>query len=765
MTERPATLTLTTIAVVLAMVCVSPLVAAEERGAARTPPTDLPVLNWEPRSDWVNVRDLGAKGDGKTDDTAAIQKALDGVGNGSTVYLPPGTYRVTKTLTLTGPLIGVLVVGHGRDTKLVWGGERGGRLWLDDGVAYSRYVGLTFEGQGEAAVGFLHHSDNRFETEVLHRHLAFRNFTDAGILADPKDKYALAETVFENCLFEDCRRGVAFVSFNDYDYTFDGCEFRRCDLGIECRHGNFYARNTHFEQSRVVDIRSQPEHASSVRRCTSVGSKAFLEHANPVAPLTVQDCHVSGWTNPGGAMTLSGAPVMMFDCVFTDPPGNKAPVRAPRAGQRLVVSENRTEGGGEVLQPSHKARVYVIPAGRRTGAIRSAQRRLFRGTAEIPTEVLDAKRDFGAKGDGKTDDTAAIQKMIDATREHGNGALAYLPTGRYVISDTIRITGRDYFVGGSGFRTSLVWRGAEGGTMIAVHDPQNVVLENLAIGNHDSGQMNNGIDVLHTGSEAPSRMTYDGVFVYGMYQKQPFRKGMHFTGLGENAVVVMKHVQGNLRFTDSARATILGNVTYEGSLVVEGKDKRRDGLLGFLTRLSTLTTHGLYVRDNHSLVMSDFYVEQADSGYVFEGGAGDPEGRVTIQGAKLHFTVPKEAPDKGAALTIRNYSGQIFIGPNQFYVEPTSVRVVHEGRRPLDLFLLASCFYRTRLEPTVDDSAHVLLLGNEAVGFVDKEKKVSPAAYKAEDNVSAEQPARVSRALDDLRRVGEADLRLNHGQP
>jgi len=38
---------------------------------------------------------MGAKGDGRADDTAAIQKAIDKVaGTGGTVYIPDGTYRV-----------------------------------------------------------------------------------------------------------------------------------------------------------------------------------------------------------------------------------------------------------------------------------------------------------------------------------------------------------------------------------------------------------------------------------------------------------------------------------------------------------------------------------------------------------------------------------------------------------------------------------------------------------------------------------------------
>lgn len=52
----------------------------------------------------VSIKDFGAVGDGSTDDTAAIQAALDASGSinstGVVLFFPPGRYRVSSTLTI-----------------------------------------------------------------------------------------------------------------------------------------------------------------------------------------------------------------------------------------------------------------------------------------------------------------------------------------------------------------------------------------------------------------------------------------------------------------------------------------------------------------------------------------------------------------------------------------------------------------------------------------------------------------------------------------
>ncbi|HNR33439.1 MAG TPA: glycosyl hydrolase family 28-related protein, partial [Candidatus Hydrogenedentes bacterium] len=52
-------------------------------------------------AEW-RVGDFGAKGDGKTDDTAAFQQALDAAGaaGGGVVEAPAGTFRINGTLSI-----------------------------------------------------------------------------------------------------------------------------------------------------------------------------------------------------------------------------------------------------------------------------------------------------------------------------------------------------------------------------------------------------------------------------------------------------------------------------------------------------------------------------------------------------------------------------------------------------------------------------------------------------------------------------------------
>jgi polygalacturonase len=65
------------------------------------PATGAPTARTMPDrlADTKNVKDFGARGNGSTDDTAAIQAAITAAHNsGGIVFFPPGNYRVTSTV-------------------------------------------------------------------------------------------------------------------------------------------------------------------------------------------------------------------------------------------------------------------------------------------------------------------------------------------------------------------------------------------------------------------------------------------------------------------------------------------------------------------------------------------------------------------------------------------------------------------------------------------------------------------------------------------
>ena len=383
----------------------------------------------------------------------------------------------------------------------------------------------------------------------------------------------------------------------------------------------------------------------------------------------------------------------------------------------------------------------MIPSGRLGGVIASAEQRFLHDSAPAPGRVLDAVRDFGAKADGKSDDTAAIQAAIDAARLAGHGAIAYLPTGRYVVSKTLCVMGRNYTVGGSGYRCGLVWRGEPGRPIIEVSGVQNVTVANLAVGNHDFGPMTHGDDIRVTStSGTPCRLTLDEVSGFGMYQRAPDKHGLHFDQLPPGSVVDAIHVQGNLRITGSDCALLLFRTSYEGTVTIRVPATSQEGLIGFLTRLATQSRPTLRVRDNRSVVMSDFYNEQSDQHLVFEGVPGQPEGAVTIQGPKMHMFTQEPVID------IRDYAGRIYYGQSQFYTEPKEPRFVSKGTQPVRLILAGHFWYGTKPRFELGPEVKLTLVANREV----PDRGVNDEAMKA-----------IAAALDDLRRLGELDQRLS----
>ena len=138
----------------------------------------LPEPDYVPmpaQADWVNLRSFGAKGDGVSDDTEALERA---VASATAIYLPSGFYRITRPIRLKKEtaLIGL----HCFDTRLVVSDHAQGfddpshpasMLIIPEG-GHNHICGLSFDGganKGLTSVEWMGAPDSILE-DVLFLH-------------------------------------------------------------------------------------------------------------------------------------------------------------------------------------------------------------------------------------------------------------------------------------------------------------------------------------------------------------------------------------------------------------------------------------------------------------------------------------------------------------------------------------------------------------------------------------------------------------------
>lgn len=176
----------------------STLVSTIQSGTGTVTRTVASKLN-----DVLSVKDFGAVGDGITDDTVAIQAAINYTGSklGGTILLPAGSYKITSTLSCLYP--NILFVGDGSDephnigtqgaaaaTKLVWAGASGGtmlNIGSVNGVDNIKYSGggvrsIYFDsGCTSYGTGASYGIDLVSFNEGVFENVMFREFQDYGI--------------------------------------------------------------------------------------------------------------------------------------------------------------------------------------------------------------------------------------------------------------------------------------------------------------------------------------------------------------------------------------------------------------------------------------------------------------------------------------------------------------------------------------------------------------------------------------------------------
>jgi hypothetical protein len=241
----------------------------------------------------VSVADFDAVGDGRTDDTRALQAALDATFNdaddsgGRVLVIPPGAYVVTKTLIVDlnrqgkkQPTRQSVVQGHG--AVLLSEIEDGSDVFQIVSHATSRYLlieGLTVQGRGREGNGLsldvnrersylynfclrdvvvqgcggdgLRMIGNIFEGQIFNSYFRDNKQNGASLGHGPDGGILSAIHVF-GCVFGgNGVHGAALIN-KATDVSFHGCYFLlNGAFGISARNGVTLLSNCGFENNHM----------------------------------------------------------------------------------------------------------------------------------------------------------------------------------------------------------------------------------------------------------------------------------------------------------------------------------------------------------------------------------------------------------------------------------------------------------------------------------------------------------------------------------
>jgi len=162
---------------------------------------------------YLNIKYIGAKGNGENDDTAAIQHTIDcGVKYHTPVYIPAGKYRITHPLILK---TGLILYGAGRFSQLL----------IESPIAFTMQnnEGADFLHIHDFSLVYQHPTPSSKHTAFIlksHRHslfenLYFYNFKNQTICKlQPKYQGKPAHNItfnsYRNWYVDTCRIGVVY---------------------------------------------------------------------------------------------------------------------------------------------------------------------------------------------------------------------------------------------------------------------------------------------------------------------------------------------------------------------------------------------------------------------------------------------------------------------------------------------------------------------------------------------------------------------------
>ena len=408
-----------------------------------------PVKLEDPAAVYLTPESFSVRGDGVADDSAGLQAAIDKVqeskGEGI-VFVPQGRYRITRTIYLWP---GVRVIGYGAERPvIVLGANTPG---YQDGIAYMfffagvrpRPSGARAPGRGfampptppgvvPAAKGVPDANPGTFYSAMsnIDLEVGSGNSGAVGVRFHAAQHAYLAHMDF--------RIGSGFAGVHEVANEAEDLHFFGGQYGIMARKPSpawqFTLIDSTFEGQREAGIRENEAGLTLVHDTFRNVPSAVVIDPQYSDELWIKNSRFENISGP--AVMLSNEGSRMTEINFENVVCSHVPVFA-----------KMRESGKEFAQAGEQYEVKVFSHGlsiANPGAMAEFKTRydavrLVSMPAMTPNAIRalpDEKtwvnvHTLGVKGDGVSDDTAALQAAVD------RGDPLYVPSGRYLVRDTI----------------------------------------------------------------------------------------------------------------------------------------------------------------------------------------------------------------------------------------------------------------------------------------------------------------------------------------
>lgn len=359
----------------------------------------------------VDVMAYGAKGDGVTDDTEAIQRALED--QTRFAYLPNGTYLVCDTLKWGNPPKRRILQGESRERTIIR--LRDNCPGFDD-PKHPKPVITTFEGKS-TGVAF------RNAINDLTLDVGSGNPGAIGIRFTSNNQGGIRNVTIQSS--DPDKRGATGLALTQAwpgPATIEKVRILGFDYGIMVRHPEYSIvfEDLVLKNQKVAGI-DNSANILSIQGIKSENSVPAIQNVNDDrGMIIVLDGNFSGGSSSRSAIENQQG-VLYARNIRT-------------SGYQSAIKNGSTIIPGSAVDEYVSQRVYSL--------FPTPHNSLRLPVEQVPTVPDDDFSDwvsiteYGAKNGFETDDTAAIQKAIDSGK-----STVYFPHGNYRISDTIYVRG------------------------------------------------------------------------------------------------------------------------------------------------------------------------------------------------------------------------------------------------------------------------------------------------------------------------------------